>query len=184
MTAAITRGRLSWCVGGVALLLAGAVAAEAWPRQDGRTAEMDLSPIAAPTAASSAPDAPPVDDWVSTALSRPLFAQDRRPDATGAAPDEALPRLSGTIRFADTALAIFQPDSPDGDAKSVVVGQGADLSGWTITDITADGVTLMRDGRIATLRLSFASHPVQPRHLGMLSTRVLHDKRSSVFWQP
>jgi hypothetical protein len=184
MTMAITPGRLSWCVGGLALLLAGAVAAEAWPRQEDGPAEMDLPPVAAAAVASSAPDAPPIDDWASTALSRPLFAQDRRPDAAGAAPDEALPRLSGTIRFADTALAIFQPDSPDGDGKSVVVGPGADLSGWTITDITEDGVTLMRDGRIATLRLSFANHPVQPRHLGMLSTRVLHDKRSSVFWQP
>jgi hypothetical protein len=91
---------------------------------------------------------------------------------------------SGIIRLTDTALAMFQPVSADGRAKSVVVGTGADLSGWTITDITSEGVTLIRGDRIATLRLSYANLPIAPRHLGLVPTRVLHDKRTSPFLQP
>jgi hypothetical protein len=178
---------LSWLVGGVALAMAAGVAAEAWPGANGRATEDAASAAPLPVAAAVA-DTAPNDDltetWTADALGRPLFAADRRPDAAVAAPEEALPRLSGTIRLADTALALFQPTAGDGAAKSVVVGEGAELAGWTITDITSDGVTLMRDGRIATLRLSYANLPVAPRHLGLVPTRVLHDKRTSPFLQP
>jgi hypothetical protein len=176
--------RLSWLVGGLALAMAGGVVAEAWPGGNG-PATNDASPAGLlPVTAAPAADASPIDDWAADALGRPLFAADRRPDAAAAVPEEALPRLSGTIRLADTALAMFQPISSDGSAKTVVVGEGADLAGWTITDITSDGVTLMRDGRIATLRLSYANLPAAPRHLGLVPTRVLHDKRTSPFLQP
>jgi hypothetical protein len=181
---AIARARLSWLVGGLALVMTAGVVAEAWPVRSDRTVGNDTSAEVLPTVASTAPDALPIDDWVADALGRPLFAADRRPDAVVAVPEEALPRLAGTIRLTDTALAIFQPVSSDNTAKSLTLGEGADLSGWTITDITSDGVTLMRDGRIASLRLSYANRPAAPRHLGLVPIRVLHDKRTSPFLQP
>jgi hypothetical protein len=173
---------LSWAVGGLALLLAAGVAAEALPPMRAAVPESPSAPMT--VAAATAPDAPPIDDWANAALGRPLFAQDRRPDAVAATAQDALPRLAGTIHFATTSLAIFQPPSADGSTKSVVVGQGAILAGWTVTDITNGGVTLMRGGRIASLRLSYANLSVQPRKLGSVPARVLHDKRTSVFWQP
>jgi hypothetical protein len=193
MMRTILRGRLTWLVGGVALAMAAGVAAEALPGANDRARGDDppaasLPLPAAPAAADASPTEAGADeganDWAAGALSRPLFAADRRPDAAAAVPEAALPRLSGTIRLSDTALAMFQPISSDGSAKSVVVGEGADLAGWTITAITGDGVTLMRDGRIATLRLSYANLPVAPARLGLVPTRVLHDKRTSPFLQP
>jgi hypothetical protein len=184
VTRAIPRGRLFWLVGGVALAMAAGVVAEAWPAGSDRATRHDPLAGTLPAAAATAPDAPPIEDWVDDALGRPLFAADRRPDASAAVPEEALPRLSGTIRLARTAVAMFQPVSGDGTPRTVVVGEGATVSGWTITDITSDGVTLMRDGRIASLRLSYANLPVAPRHLGLVPIRVLHDKRTSPFLQP
>ena len=178
------RSRLSWLVGGLALSMMAVIAAEAWTPGGNQVTRDDRSSGTLPAVGAVAPDAPPIDDWVDDALTRPLFAADRRPDAAAAAAEEALPRLAGTIHLADAALAMFQPVSSDGRVKSVVVGEGATLSGWTITDITSEGVTLVRDGRIATLRLSYADLPVVTRHLGMIPTRVLHDKRTSPFLQP
>ena len=179
----MTRGGVFWAVGGLAAVLAGAVMMEAVPAPGGAVGP-DAPSAPVTVAAATAPQALPIDDWVTAALGRPLFAQDRRPDAAAATGHDALPRLSGTIRFAATSLAIFQPVTPDGTGKSVVVGQGADLAGWTVTDITNDGVTLMRDGRLATLRLSYANLPLLARRLSPVPGRVLHDKRTSVFWQP
>jgi hypothetical protein len=184
MTPRITRGRLTGCVGVLAIVMAAGVVAEAWPGRANRSAPAGPHAAALPVVLSSAPDAPPIDDWMNDALGRPLFAADRRPDAAVAAPEEALPRLSGTIRLAETSLAMFQPAAVDGNTKSIVLGEGAQLSGWTITDIASDGVTLVRDGRIATLRLSYANLPAAPHRLGQVPTRVLHDKRTSPFLQP
>jgi hypothetical protein len=181
---ALARGRVSWAVGGRALAMAAGVVAEAWPAASDSATSDSRPPSALPVTATAAADAPPIDDWVEAALGRPLFAADRRPDAAAAVSEQALPRLSGTIRLADTVLAMFQPVSTDGTAKTVVVGEGAELSGWTITDITSDGVTLMRGDRIASLRLSYANRVFAPRHLGVFPTRVLHDKRTSPFLQP
>jgi hypothetical protein len=180
----IARGQLTWLVGGLALAMTAGVVAEAWPVGSDHAVSDEKSAEMLPTVASTAPDALPIDDWVADALGRPLFAADRRPDAVVAVPEEALPRLAGTIRLTNTALAIFQPVSSDNTAKTLILGEGADLSGWTITDIASDGVTLMRDGHIASLRLSYANLPAAPRHLGLVPIRVLHDKRTSPFLQP
>ena len=157
-----------WSVGGLALVLAAGVVAEVWPAAVDRSANETLPPVASPVAASSAPDAPPLDEWADTALSRPLFAPDRRPDAVTAAPDESLPRLAGTIRLADTALALFQPLSADGTARTTVVADGADVSGWTVLDITDDDVTLFaeRPGRYAALELRQSSRVAPPSGYG------------------
>jgi hypothetical protein len=177
-----TRRRLSWIVAGLALFLGAAVAAEALPSVRDRTASADPRTFSLPVAAATATDAPPIDSWVNTALDRPLFAQDRRPDmvATPAAND-TLPRLSGIIRLPDTSLAIFQPAS---GGTGQVVASGAGVSGWTVTDITDEDVTLVRGAQITTLRLSFANRPVTPHRVGKALITVLHDKRSNAFLQP
>jgi hypothetical protein len=177
------RRRLSWAVGGLALVLSGGLLAEGLPGEETSIARPGLGHVALPPAAS-APDAPPVDDWAAMVLARPLFALDRRPEEATALPEAELPRLSGTIQLADTALAMFQPEAGSGSAKTLVLGDGAELAGWTITDITNGSVTLVRDGRIATLRLSYANLPVQPPRLGLVPIRILHNKRTSVFLQP
>jgi hypothetical protein len=178
------RRRLSWAVGALAVALTGALVAEASPGEGTGIAQPEARSAPLPSTAAAEPDAPPVDDWAAVTLARPLFALDRRPEETTALPEEALPRLSGTIHLADTALAMFEPEAGSGSTKTLVLGDGAELAGWTITDITNGGVTLVRDGRIATLRLSYANLPAQPRRLGLVPTRVLHNKRTSVFFQP
>ena len=180
---AIPRARASWLVGGLAMAMTAGVVAEALPGSS-HAMSQDEPPGVFPVTAVATPDALPIGSWADDALSRPLFAIDRRPDAAAAVPEESLPRLAGTIRLTGTALAMFQPVTGDGRAKTVIVGEGADLSGWRVTDITSEGVTLMRDNRIATLRLSYANLPMGPRHLGKVPTRVLHDKRTSPFLQP
>jgi hypothetical protein len=184
MMRATARRRLSWGVGGLTLCLGAAVFAEAWPDARDSTGGADLPAVGLPVAAALAPDAPPLDDWVNTALGRPLFAPDRRPDAAAAAPDGEMPRLSGIIRLAGSSLAMFQSESGDGAGRSVLVAEGAKVSGWTITGITDGTVTLVRDGQIATLRLRYANLPVAARRLGKGPVTVLHDKRSNAFLQP
>jgi hypothetical protein len=181
---ATTRRRLSGGIAGLLLCLTGGVLAEALPASQDHSVEGTLPPVTLPVAAEAAPDAPPIDDWVSTVLDRPLFALDRRPDAAAAAPNDALPRLSGIIRLANTALAIFQPKGPHGGGRSLLVSQGAEIAGWTVTDITNTEVTLVRDGQIATLHLAYADLPWGQQGVAGVAVRVLHDKRSSVFWQP
>ena len=179
-----TRRRLSWGVGGLVLCLTAGVLAEAMPGSPEPGASARVAAVDLPVATASAPDAPPIDDWATTALGRPLFVPDRRPEAAAAAAGDSLPRLSGIIRLPSSSLAIFQPASGDGAGKSIMVSTGADLSGWTVASITDGDVTLVRDGQIATLHLSFANLPVAPHHLGKGAVEVLHDKRSNPFLQP
>ena len=184
MMPARLRRRLGWGVGGVALFLSAAVVAEVLPGR-GPASEGKVPAAPLPVVAASAPNAPPIDDWVNTALQRPLFAQDRRPDAVaGPATHDTLPRLSGIIRIANTSLAIFQPEGGDGARPSVVVADGDEVSGWTITDIMNADVTLVRDGQIATVRLSYANRPPAQHRLGRGLVTVLHDKRTNAFLQP
>jgi hypothetical protein len=184
MMVAPPRGVLPWATAGIAVALAAGLAAEtlpaAWaPPQD------DLPIAAKPAAGAPVAAAPPIAAWADIALARPLFAPNRRPPASAASPTEALPRLAGTIRFAQTALAIFQPAAgaaPGG--RPVVLGQGASVSGWIVGDITDGGVTLERGGRTEVLRLGYAVTPTGMRKLPLRAVTVLHDKRTSVFLQP
>jgi hypothetical protein len=45
-------------------------------------------------------------------------------------------------------------------------------------------VTLVRDGQIATVRLSYANRPPAQHRLGRGLVTVLHDKRTNAFLQP
>jgi hypothetical protein len=65
-----------------------------------------------------------------------------------------------------------------------VVGLGANLAGWTVADIANGSVTLIKDGRSANIRLGYASFAAPPRSVSIASVTVLHDKRTSVFFQP
>ena len=58
--------------------------------------------------------------------------------------------------------AASPPDgtTPDAREKPVVVGRDGIVAGWTVVDIMDGAVTLERDGRTVTLRLSYANRPV------------------------
>ena len=75
-------------------------------------------------------------------LARPLFALDRRPKAgpstVGTSGDD-MPRLAGIMIDGTLRHAIFQPT---GDAKPVILGEGDQVAGWQVQQITADSVTL------------------------------------------
>ena len=67
----MTRGGLFRVVGGLALALAGAVTVEALPVPGGGIGP-DAPSAPVTVAAATAPEAPPIDDWVTAALGRPL----------------------------------------------------------------------------------------------------------------
>ena len=140
---------------------------------------------------ASAPQNPGTADlWMNTVLGRPLFALDRRPAPIDATGDGALPRLSGTMRFGHTALAIFDPptasDAAHGPGQPLVLGAGAQLGGWTIADVSDERVLLTRgsESRILQLAFSKSAVPAAPVLKGIAALRLLHGKKSNVFWQP
>ncbi len=163
------------------LLLAGLLAAELLPAaaETGTPDPAAAEPAAADMPAPAA--APPLGAWADTALGRPIFTQDRRPQASAAA-QHGLPRLTGTIRTDDSLLAIF---APEGNARPLVVGRDATVAGWTVAEITDGEVTLLRDGRSDRLRLSYANlpPPAPPPAKGP-ATVLLHTKRTDAFLQP
>jgi hypothetical protein len=179
--------RQGWAVAALIAALGAAVGFEAMPAPRSSTFGGSLLDAQIPDAAHAIAATPPVEDWADAALGRPLFAINRRPPSATTAQQGPLPRLSGTIRFANTALAIFQPvnaASPGAAAKSVVVGLGASLAGWTVADIANGSVMLVKDGRSATIRLGYARFAAPPHSVSLASVTVLHDKRTSVFFQP
>ncbi len=97
------------------------------------------------------------DAWVNTILGRPLFAPSRRPPSvvsSRGAPPEGLPRLAGIMQSGDTTVVIFQPAS---SSKPLVLTQGAEIAGWTITSVGESSVSLAKDGEVRTLRPSFGN---------------------------
>jgi hypothetical protein len=101
------------------------------------------------------------EEWVATALSRPLFSPDRRPSRQAvvavAAPAFAdLPRLSGILITPSGRSAIF---APSGGGKPVVVTEGTTLGTYVVRSIEPEQVTLMgpKDSRV--LRPAF-DHPI------------------------
>lgn len=91
-----------------------------------------------------------------------------------------MPRLTGTIFTDQGELAIFQP----AEGKSVVLGRGATVAEWTVSEIADGLVTLQRDATITTLRISYANRPAAPLPVAMQALVVLHDKRSNPFLAP
>jgi hypothetical protein len=179
--------RQGWAVAALIVALGAAVAVEAIPAPRSLAFGSPLPAAHIPDAAPATSLTAPVEDWADEALGRPLFAISRRPQPAAVAAQGALPRLSGTIRSADTALAIFQPvnSATSGTvAKSIVVGLGASLSGWTVADIASGSVILVKDGRSATIRLGYSRFAAPPHGVSIASVIVLHGKRTNVFFQP
>ncbi|GAB0119049.1 hypothetical protein [Acidisoma sp. 7E03] len=189
------RHRESLLLGGLILSLSAAVAVAAItpaPAVSSLAASrrsVAETPLAAEGAAGG--DAATADLWMQTTLSRPLFALDRRPAETTARADASLPRLSGTIRFAHTALAIFEvPASGDNGHHSgppTALGAGAQVGGWTIEDVSDESVRLIKGDETRTLDLAFSQAPPPPPPAapkGVAALRLLHGKKSNVFWQP
>jgi hypothetical protein len=71
----------------------------------------------------------------------------------------------------------------DAAEKPVVVGRDGLVAGWTVVDIMDGAVSLERDGRSVTLRLSYANTPAAA-HVAAAEIVVLHDKRTNPFLQP
>jgi hypothetical protein len=65
----------------------------------------------------------------------------------------------------------------------MVVGRDGIVGGWTVVDIMDGAVSLERDGRAVTLRLSYANKPAAV-HAVAPEIVVLHDKRTNPFLQP
>jgi hypothetical protein len=74
--------------------------------------------------------------------------------------------------------------TPDAREKPIVVGRDGLVGDWTVVDIMDGAVTLERDGRTVTLRLSYADRPVGPHVAAPEALVLLHDKRTNPFLQP
>lgn len=118
-------------------------------------------PVAPPPRAAVAAAAVPAvapdrtNEWVNAILARPLFSRDRRPAAGGTASATAvssLPRLSGVLVGPFGRRAIFAADG----SKPMVVGEGAQVSDWTVRVIEAGAVRLVGPGGEQVLHPSFA----------------------------
>ena len=121
------------------------------------------------------------DEWVATALARPLFSPDRRPPRQAVAAVAApalvdLPRLSGILVTPSGRSAIF---APSGGGKPVVVTQGTTLGTYVVRSIEPEQVTLMGPNGRLVLHPAFvgaASAPgalppvLPPRSSGHLGT--------------
>jgi len=120
------------------------------------------------------------EEWVATALARPLFSPDRRAPrqavAIAAAPAFVdLPRLSGILVTPSGRSAIF---APSGGGKPVVATEGSTLDTYVIRSIEPEQVTLMGPKGSLVLHPAFvgpsappALPPVlQPRSSGNLGT--------------
>jgi hypothetical protein len=125
-------------------------------------------------------EVPPIAAWSDTVLARPLFSEGRRPTEAARAAKTSLPRLAGTIRTDQGEVAIFAPV----EGKAVVLGRGASIAEWTVSEIADGAVTLQRGASTTTLEIGYANRPVAPPPEVMQALVVLHDKRSNPFLQP
>lgn len=110
--------------------------------------------VAAATVSPSVPDR--TNEWVNAILTRPLFSPDRKPAAAGsvssAAAVGALPRLSGILVGPFGRRAIFASEG----SKPMVVGEGGQVSDWTVRVIDTGAVRLTGPGGEQVLHPSFA----------------------------
>jgi hypothetical protein len=144
----------------VAGLLGGVLA---WEVQDFSRPEPEqvLRPRAAPPVARNAGASEPgdiVQEWVATALERPLFREDRRPPkgaaAVAARGNEPL-RLTGIVTGPFGKRAIFlSSDSP----KPIIAQENAELGGFTVRSIEPGKAVIVEpDGTVRTMRPAFAA---------------------------
>jgi len=151
----------------------------------------ELLPAAAPNetpAAATVPaepprpmEAPPVAAWANVALARPLFAPDRRAAQSAPGQPAALPRLAGTIRSADGVVAIF---AAAGEGRPLILGPGAQVAGWEVSEIADGAVTVTRGGARSILRVSYAGLPAPAQPIVPPGATLLHERHTSPFLQP
>ena len=115
-------------------------------------------PAAADAPAPGLKDA--AQDWVTTALGRPLFSANRRPaqavavvTAVTAAPAV---RLTGVMTGPFGRRAIFMVA---GNAKPVVVEAGGRVGGAVVREIRQGQAVVESDGAVRTLTPSFTAAP-------------------------
>jgi len=150
---------ITYALTAAALALAGIIAAELTFTEG---APEQAVAVAAPELMPPAP--PPPSDYrdqnatrALTALARPLFNPDRRPeaphpDAAPAPPPNSLPRLTGTLVSPRGKHAIFAV----GD-KPAVMREGGRIDAWTVQEISAGTVTITGPDGPRVLRVSFAT---------------------------
>jgi hypothetical protein len=140
-----------------------------WETQD--SAAPDLAAAATRSPLVSTARAAPVADtgdamqgWVSTALARPLFREDRRPARTAdgaVAKGDAATRLAGVITGESGNRAIFM--SAAENAKPLVVKEGAHVSDFIVRSIEPGQVVVESDGMVRTLKLTFTEGGKTPK---------------------
>jgi hypothetical protein len=155
-------------------ILAGALVATAvlggtiyWEMQDSAAPDFAVtarSPITGTVHAAAGPETSDVmQGWVSTALARPLFREDRRPikSAGDAGPKGDGPiRLAGVITGPTGNRAIFMSGD---NAKPIVVKEGAHVGDFVVRTIEPGHVVVDTDGMVRTMNLSF-SETAKPQH--------------------
>ena len=99
----------------------------------------------------------PVEAWVTTALERPLFRENRRPAklSVGAVQTAGTVRLAGVMTGSFGRRAIFISTANN---KPVVVGEGARVGDFTVRTIGPGMAIIETDGGVRTLRPSFTGH--------------------------
>lgn len=117
-------------------------------------------PPTAPVIPSAMPGAgasEAIGQWADTILARPIFKQDRRPEAVADNNSDAPPpRLSAIIIVGGSRRAIFAAPGE----KPAVVSQGGAVGAYQVKAIGAGSVALQGpDGGISTLHLQFLTSP-------------------------
>jgi hypothetical protein len=138
-----------------------------WEAQDPATPDLGAAP--GRTALTKAVRAAPGPDtnnimqgWVSTALARPLFREDRRPAKTAdgvVLKGDAPTRLTGVITGPFGNRAIFMAAE---NAKPLVAKEGTRVSDFVVRSIEPGRVVVESDGMVRTLRLSFSEVAKSP----------------------
>jgi hypothetical protein len=104
-----------------------------------------------------------VQGWVSTALGRPLYREDRRPPKAAnnlAVKGDAPARLTGVITGPFGNRAIFMSaDSPN----PIVAKEGERVSDFVVRSIQPDRVDVESGGTVRTMKPSFAEGASPPR---------------------
>ena len=152
----------------LALLAAALLGTIAWELQPPGAPEPGDAPRRT-AAAGTQRAAPPLDaaaaaqGWMATALERPLFRENRRPDKTAgdiAMKADAPMRLAGVITGPAGNNAIFMAT---GDAKPLVVSEGMQVGDFIIRSIEPGRVVVEADGALRTLTPEFAQNGMAPR---------------------
>jgi hypothetical protein len=104
-----------------------------------------------------------VQGWVSTALGRPLFREDRRPLKTAndaVSKGDAPTRLTGVITGPFGNRAIFMSGE---NPNPIVATEGAHVSDFVVRSIQPDQVVVESGGTVRTMKPSFADSANPPR---------------------